>query len=146
MSNQEELLKLDNQLCFALYSTHLALNQYYRKLLQPHGITYPQYLVMLILWEQDQLTVSEIGQRIFLESSTLTPLLKRLESLGLIERKRSAEDERRVLISLTAEGHALKQAVMPIPEQILTAIQCAPDQVSQLREELNRLRAQLTEQ
>ncbi|MHA3892672.1 MarR family winged helix-turn-helix transcriptional regulator [Acinetobacter sp. GXMZU3951] len=146
MSKSEELLKLDNQLCFALYSTNLALNQYYRKLLQPHGITYPQYLVMLILWEQDQLTVSEIGERIFLESSTLTPLLKRLESLGLIERKRSVEDERRVLISLTDQGKVLKQAVLPIPEQILNAIQCMPDQVTQLREELHRLRTQLKQQ
>ena len=101
-------LNLDHQLCFLVYSTNLALNQLYRKLLTPLGLTYPQYLVMLVLWEKDGLTVSEIGEKLFLESSTLTPLLKKLQSNGIVNRERSTKDERQVIISLTAEGHALK--------------------------------------
>ena len=95
-------LKLDQQLCFALYSAGLAMNKVYRKLLSQLGLTYPQYLVMLVLWERDQLTVSEIGGRLFLDSATLTPLLKRLQSAKLLDRVRSTEDERQVVISLTA--------------------------------------------
>ena len=90
--------KLDVQLCFALYSAGLAMNKVYRKLLSQLGLTYPQYLVMLVLWERDQLTVSEIGERLFLDSATLTPLLKRLESAKLLNRLRSTEDERQVVI------------------------------------------------
>lgn len=96
-------LKLENQLCFLIYSTNLALNQLYRKLLAPLGLTYPQYLVMLVLWEQDEVTVSEIGTKL-LESSTLTPILKKLEALRLLHRTRSTQDERQVIITLSDEG------------------------------------------
>jgi DNA-binding MarR family transcriptional regulator len=91
-------LALDQQLCFALYSTMIGLNKVYRSLLKPLGLTYPQYLVMLVLWERDAVTVSDIGERLFLDSATLTPMLKRLEAAGLIERERSDADERQVII------------------------------------------------
>jgi DNA-binding MarR family transcriptional regulator len=97
-------LLLDNQLCFALYSANLALNKLYRQLLAPLNLTYPQYLVMLVLWEQDDITVSDIGERLFLDSATLTPLLKRLESAGLINRHRSRKDERQVAVTLSDAG------------------------------------------
>ncbi len=92
-------LLLDQQLCFALYSANLAMHKVYRKLLSQMDITYPQYLVMLVLWQQDSLTVSEICERLFLDSATLTPLLKRLENAGLINRQRSRQDERQVVVS-----------------------------------------------
>jgi DNA-binding MarR family transcriptional regulator len=104
-------LLLDNQLCFALYSANLALNKLYRQLLAPLNLTYPQYLVMLVLWEQDDV-VSDIGERLFLDSATLTPLLKRLESAGLINRHRSRKDERQVAVTLSDAGRALQQQAL----------------------------------
>src|SRR5947208_4619808 len=99
--------RLDNQICFAVYSATHAFNRVYKPLLDRLGLTYPQYLVMLVLWERDDVAVKEIGERLFLDSGTLTPLLKRLEAAGLIKRTRSKQDERQVLISLTAQGEAL---------------------------------------
>ncbi len=145
MIEQDELLKLDNQLCFALYSAHLAFNQKYRKLLAPLGITYPQYLVMLVLWEKDHVTVSEIGKKLFLESSTLTPMLKRLEKMELISRQRSEKDERQVFISLTEKGHQLKQQAQAIPENLLGNIHCNLQSLSELKQQLDDLRAKLIE-
>lgn len=110
-------LLLDNQLCFALYSANLALNKLYRQLLAPLNLTYPQYLVMLVLWEQDDITVSDIGERLFLDSATLTPLLKRLESAGLINRHRSRKDERQVAVTLSDAGRHLQQQASGIPMQ-----------------------------
>src|SRR5436190_16074857 len=100
----DELLHLDNQLCFSLYSASLAMTKLYKPLLDEIGLTYPQYLAMLVLWERDGLMVSELGERLYLDSGTLTPLLKRLEAAGLIARIRAVEDERRVHITLTAAG------------------------------------------
>src|SRR3954470_3664742 len=100
----ESALLLDNQLCFALYSASLAMTKLYKPLLDELGLTYPQYLVMLALWERDGSTVSELGQRLYLDSGTLTPLLKRLEAAGLVSRVRSTEDERRVHLRLTSAG------------------------------------------
>src|SRR5580658_8232795 len=100
-------LLLDNQLCFAIYSTAHAFNRVYKPLLDRLGLTYPQYLVMLVLWERDGLPVRDIGERLFLDSGTLTPLLKRLEAAELVKRNRSTEDERQVLIALTPRGQAL---------------------------------------
>src|SRR5438132_6813705 len=104
----DQSLALDQQLCFALYSTMLGLNKVYRALLKDLGLTYPQYLVMLVLWERDDLTVSEIGERLFLDSPTLTPLLKRLETAGFVARNRSGTDERQVIVSLTTAGRRLR--------------------------------------
>ena len=140
-----ELLKLDNQLCFALYSANLALNQRYRELLAPLNITYPQYLVMLVLWEKDKLTVSDIGKKLFLESSTLTPLLKRLEAQHLLQRRRSSQDERQVLIHLTEQGKALQKQAEKIPEAVLCAIDCDLEQLIELKQSLNDLRDQLNQ-
>lgn len=136
-------LALDNQLCFALYSAQLALNKVYRQLLGKLGLTYPQYLVMLVLWEGDALTVSQIGERLFLDSATLTPLLKRLEAGGLIVRERAREDERQVIISLTAQGRALKQKARSIPEALLCASGCNPREVTGLKSQLESLRDNL---
>ena len=96
--------RLDDQLCFTLYSTSLAMGKLYRKLLKPLGLTYPQYLVMMVLWEKDEQIVSDIGARLFLDSATLTPLLKRMEEAGLVSRVRASGDERQVVISLKAAG------------------------------------------
>lgn len=137
-------LNLDHQLCFLVYSTNLALNQLYRKLLTPLGLTYPQYLVMLVLWEKDGLTVSEIGEKLFLESSTLTPLLKKLQSNGIVNRERSTKDERQVIISLSAQGHALKLKAVDIPLQVAQASACDLDSITQLKDLLSNLRENIS--
>src|ERR1700751_5827437 len=117
----DALLRLDNQICFAIYSTAHAFNRVYKPLLDRLGLTYPQYLVMLVLWEKDGVSVKDIGERLFLDSGTLTPLLKRLEAAQLIKRTRSKEDERQVLIALTAQGKALKEKARAVPHSILAA-------------------------
>lgn len=136
-------LTLDVQLCFALYSTMIGLNKVYRTLLKPLGLTYPQYLVMLVLWENDAQTVSAIGERLFLDSATLTPMLKRLEAAGLVERQRSEVDERQVIISLTAEGWQLQERAKDIPNCMGAAMECTPDEAEDLRTQLNDLRGRL---
>jgi DNA-binding MarR family transcriptional regulator len=136
-------LLLDRQLCFALYSTLHAMNKTYRPLLARLGLTYPQYLVMLVLWERDTLTVSEIGERLYLDSATLTPLLKRLEARRLIARERSAEDERQVIVSLTKAGEALKSTATEVPEAVSRAAECAPEEFVAIKGGLERLRANL---
>jgi len=136
-------LKLDLQVCFALYSAQLAMSKVYRKLLKELGLTYPQYLVMMVLWEQDKLSVSEIGERLFLDSATLTPLLKRLEGLGLVLRQRSRPDERHVEVTLTQSGKALRDQAEKVPEAVLCASQCRPEELVQLRDELHALRSRL---
>ena len=140
-----EALKLDHQLCFALYSAMLSLNKVYRKLLGRLDLTYPQYLVMLVLWEGDDLRVSNICARLFLETTTLTPLLKRLEGRGLIHRRRSPEDERQVLITLTDEGRALKARAADIPLCVSQAMGCDLEELQTLQKDLLRLRGNLFE-
>lgn len=137
--------QLDGQLCFALYSTSLAMSKLYRKLLRQLGLTYSQYLVMMVLWERDGLTVSEVGERLFLDSATLTPLLKRMELAELITRTRAASDERQVIISLTAQGGAMRAEAAKLPEAIIGATKCSLPQVVALREELNALRSSLSQ-
>src|SRR3954469_13404290 len=105
----EAPLLLGNQVCFAVYSTAHAFNRFYKPLLERLGLTYPQYLVMLVLWERDGVAVKDIGERLFLDSGTLTPLLKRMELMGLVKRTRSSEDERQVLVALTTQGHELRE-------------------------------------
>ncbi|MEG9018325.1 MarR family transcriptional regulator, partial [Acinetobacter baumannii] len=133
----------ENQLCFLIYSTNLALNQLYRKLLTPLGITYPQYLVMLVLWEKDEITVSEIGSKLFLESSTLTPILKKLEALQLLNRTRSKEDERQVIITLSEKGKKLKEQAVNIPKHILEASSCDTATLLGLKDQLTQLRTNI---
>lgn len=140
------ILRLDNQVCFALYSASLAMTKLYKPLLDQIGLTYPQYLVMLVLWEQDGVTVSELGERLFLDSGTLTPLLKRLEAQGHIARLRDVQDERRVRITLTAEGRALRDQAEAIPPCVLQSTQCSIAELTALTTELKQLRARLSEQ
>jgi DNA-binding MarR family transcriptional regulator len=140
----DEALLLDNQLCFAMYSASLAMTKAYKKILAPLEITYPQYLVMLVLWERDEVTVSELGSRLFLDSGTLTPLLKRMESMGLLHRKRDAADERRVVVSLSDAGRALRQQARTVPQQ-MSCMLPALEQVRQLVGELKQVRKGLLE-
>jgi DNA-binding MarR family transcriptional regulator len=135
-----DLQRLDQQLCFAVYSTMLGLNKVYRPLLKEFKLTYPQYLVMLVLWEQDEQIVSEIGERLYLDSATLTPLLKRLETQGLLSRRRAASDERQVVISLTTAGRDLKTRAKNVPLCIAAAIKTSPAAIEELRNRLARLR------
>src|SRR5688572_10773427 len=139
----DQALLLDNQLCFALYSASLAMTKLYKPLLDELGLTYPQYLTMLVLWERDGLAVSELGERLSLDSGTLTPLLKRLEAAGLIARIRAVEDERRVPISLTAAGRKLKARAQKIPSCILAASQCSIPELVQLTRQIQGLRQRL---
>jgi DNA-binding MarR family transcriptional regulator len=139
----DEALLLDNQLCFALYSASLAMTKLYKPLLEELGLTYPQYLVMLVLWEGDGLMVSELGQRLYLDSGTLTPLLKRLESAGLVSRLRAVEDERRVHVHLTAAGRKLKARAAKVPRCVVAASQCSIPELMQLTENVRSLRERL---
>ena len=136
-------LLLGNQLCFAIYSTAHAFNRVYKPLLKRLGLTYPQYLVMLVLWERDDLPVKDIGERLFLDSGTLTPLLKRLEAAELIKRTRGTEDERQVLIALTSRGHALREKARAVPHAILAASACSVTELSEMKSELVALRDRL---
>jgi len=138
-----QALLLDHQLCFALYSASLAMTKLYKPLLEELGLTYPQYLAMLALWERDGVSVSALGERLFLDSGTLTPLLKRLEAAGLIARVRAVEDERRVHISLTAEGRKLKTRAARIPGCILAASQCSVSEIQALTQQVRALRERL---
>jgi DNA-binding MarR family transcriptional regulator len=138
-------LLLDHQMCFALYSASLAMTKLYKPLLEPLGLTYPQYLAMLVLWEGDGITVSQLGERLALDSGTLTPLLKRLEALQLLQRLRDAADERRVLLQLTASGRALKKKAAAVPPAIAQASGCSLSDVTSLTARLQDLRRQLTE-
>jgi DNA-binding MarR family transcriptional regulator len=136
-------LALDHQLCFALYAASLAMTKVYKPLLEPLGLTYPQYLVMLALWERDGVAVSQLGERLALDSGTLTPLLKRLEAAGLVQRLRDSADERRVLLQLTAAGKALKARARPLPARIAAATGDGFDEIAALTTRLQQLRRQL---
>jgi DNA-binding MarR family transcriptional regulator len=136
-------LLLGNQLCFAVYSAAHAFNRFYKPLLDRLGLTYPQYLVMLVLWERDGVPVKDIGERLFLDSGTLTPLLKRLEAAHLVKRTRSTEDERQVLIALTSQGQALKEKARGVPQSILEASECSVAELVALKSEIVALRDRL---
>jgi DNA-binding MarR family transcriptional regulator len=136
-------LDLGKQLCFALYSTAHAFNRLYKPLLEPLGLTYPQYLVMMVLWEQDGTPVKSLGDRLMLDSGTLTPLLKRLEGMGLVARKRDAADERQVLITLTQKGHALREKAQAVPAAVGCATGLEAAEAVALKSELATLRTRL---
>ncbi|AYF47668.1 MarR family transcriptional regulator [Pseudomonas sp. 13B_2.1_Bac1] len=138
-----ESLMLDNQLCFALHSTSLLMTKVYKPLLQALGLTYPQYLAMMVLWEEDGLTVGEISSRLLTDPGSLTPLLKRLEAEGLLSRTRSREDERVVVVELTAAGRALQDKAMGIPQCILGASGLELEQLLKLQADLIALRSHL---
>jgi len=134
---------LQEQLCFSVYSLSLAINKVYRPLLKKLDLTYSQYLVMLVLWESDQRTVSDIGEQLFLDSATLTPLLKRLEAAALVQRVRSSQDERQVIVGLTAQGRQLRQHAAGIMDDMLCAMGYSLEELGALRERLNSLRNHL---
>ena len=134
-----EALRLNRQVCFAMYSASRAATAAYRPMLEELGLTYPQYLAMLVLWEAEPRSVRELGEELGLDSGTLSPLLKRLEALGLVQRRRSAEDERRVEIFLTDAGAALSAKAAGIPQRLADAAGLTPAELDQLRETLGRL-------
>jgi MarR family transcriptional regulator, organic hydroperoxide resistance regulator len=136
-------LLLGNQICFAVYSTAHAFNRVYKPLLDKLGLTYPQYLVMMVLWERDGVPVKDIGEKLFLDSGTLTPLLKRMEAAGLIKRTRSTQDERQVLIALTPQGHALREKARAVPQAILSSSACSLGELFEMKTELIALRDKL---
>jgi len=132
MMDSANPLKLNNQICFSLYSCSREITKLYRPLLQNLGLTYTQYIAMLALWEQDKITVSELGNRLYLDSGTLTPLLKKLEAAGLVTRTRDKKDERSVLIELTGLGSALREQALGIPEQLACQLGATPQEGMEL--------------
>jgi DNA-binding MarR family transcriptional regulator len=148
--SRRDSLQLDDQLCFALYSASRAMTRAYAPLLEPLGLTYPQYLVLVVLWDGDGLSVHELGDRLGLDSGTLTPLLKRLERQGVVERRRSSEDERVVRIHLTASGRGLRARARKVPVDLAcragydAASDSSMRELTRLRDELTALATRLT--
>jgi len=140
---QAEMLKLDNQLCFALYSASLAMTKTYKPLLEKLGLTYPQYLIMLILWQQDGLALKDIADKLFTESGALTPVLKRLQEMGLLLRSRSPQSERTLEIRLTEQGRALRHDALLVNQQIASGCGLTLNHMQQLRDQLIDLRQRL---
>ncbi len=134
---------LSEQVCFALYSTSLAMNRVYRRLLDNFDLTYPQYLVLLVLWERDDQMVSEITAQLMLDSPTLTPLLKRMQAQDLVVRRRAENDERQVIVSLTAKARELKRRALAIPKGVFCASGCSPEELVVMRDSLVKLRHNL---
>jgi DNA-binding MarR family transcriptional regulator len=139
-------LKLDNFLCFAVYTAGHAFNRLYKPLLDALGLTYPQYLAMVALWDRDDQTVGELGDKLFLESNTLTPLLKRLEGMGLVARVRDKADERQVRLHLTQAGRALRAKAETVPGCVLDATRMSAAEASELTAAVAKLRETLLRQ
>jgi len=137
-------LPLDSQLCFSLYAATIAVNRTYKPMLDQLGLTYPQYLVLSTLWEQDGLAVSAIADRLSLESSTITPLVKRLEAAGFLTRKRNARDERQVLVSLTVKGRSLELKTACLTDKLLERSGLTPDQLTKLNQQVRKLQDALS--
>ncbi len=136
-------VKLDDLLCFAVYSANNAFNRFYKPVMAELGLTYPQFLVMIALWEADGVRVSHLGDRLGLESNTLTPLLKRMEGMGLLERRRDTADERQVLLFLTGHGRELETRASGLPACVLEATGLDAEELIGLRDDINRIRARL---
>lgn len=143
--SSDSVLSLDRQVCFALYSASRSFTNLYRPFLDELGLTYPQYLVMLVLWERDSLAVKDLGATLRLDSGTLSPLVKRLEAGGLVARRRSTRDERSVEVALTDDGRELQQRAATVPHRVLAASGMGLDEVRELRSTLERLTANLDE-
>ena len=137
--NGYEALKLENQLCFPLYACARQIVNRYTPYLKPMGITYTQYIVLMVLWETDGITVGEIGKRLILDNGTLTPLLKKLESQGIVTRSRSSEDERVVIISLTHKGWELREQAKEIPPKVGSCVRLESDEAAALYSILYKL-------
>ena len=132
-------LTLDNQVCFALYSASRAVTAVYRPILEPLGLTYPQYLVLLVLWENDPVTVKRLGEELMLDSGTLSPLLKRMIAAGFVTKERSSADERSVLVRLTPAGRALRDRAASVPAQVAAATGLTPARLRDLRATLREI-------
>ncbi|CAH6816866.1 Organic hydroperoxide resistance transcriptional regulator [Vibrio chagasii] len=145
MSDQDEYLKLDNQVCFALYSASNAMSRAYQPLLKALDLTYLQYIVMMVLWEQQEINVKALGAKTHLDSGTLTPLLKRLEAKGYVLRKRSAEDERVRVITLTPVGTELKERAQTVPEEIFCLSKMNENELTSLKAQCEQLLDNLTQ-
>jgi MarR family transcriptional regulator, organic hydroperoxide resistance regulator len=141
--NKDEQLKLDNQLCFAAYACSKEIIKLYRPHLEKLGLTYTQYITMLVLWEFQTLSAKELGDKLYLDSGTLTPLLKKLEQMGWVERRRSTVDERSLTVTLTDQGRALKEAAGVIPEQMVCGLRTSLEEIVALREQLKTLFARI---
>ncbi|RJX40104.1 MarR family transcriptional regulator [Paenibacillus pinisoli] len=139
----DQTLKLENQICFAIYACSRELTKLYRPLLQELGLTYTQYVTMLALWEQDQVTVSTLGAKLYLDSGTLTPLLKKLEAAGHITRTRDKNDERNVVIALTEQGRQLREQAVDIPEKLLCQLDASPEEGGFLLTQMQELMARV---
>ncbi|MBY0098093.1 MarR family winged helix-turn-helix transcriptional regulator [Mesobacillus maritimus] len=135
----EQFLKLDNQLCFAIYACSREITRLYRPFLDELGITYPQFLTLTVLWEHKRLTVKEIGERLFLDSGTLTPMLKRMEAMELVKRVRGTEDERKVYIALTERGEQLREDALNLPEKCIPHFGLTKDEYSGLLNQMNQM-------
>lgn len=134
-----ELLKLDNQLCFQLYTANRLMTRLYKPLLDPFQLTYPQYLVLLVLFETDRISVKELGEKLFLDSGTLTPVLKRMEASGFLERVRSSDDERRLEVCLSDDGKALEKQLLDVPLKLCQKYTLPVQDAVDLRETLKKL-------
>ena len=143
MARTDDPLKLDSMLCFAVYAAGHAFTRFYKPRLDAIGLTYPQYLVFLVLWEGDGLTVKALGEKLFLDSGTITPLIKRLEARGLVRRQRDDEDERQVRIFLTPEGHDLRAKALAVPLEVGTALGGDAEAGAAMRQGLHILRERL---
>lgn len=132
-------LRLDNQLCFALYAGSKEVIRMYKPFLSAHGLTYTQYIVLLVLWEEDHITVSDLGKRLLLDSGTLTPLLKKLEAAKILTRERSKNDERTVIVSLTDAGVHLQKFFLDLPQKMFCQLGMTPEDAGRLKELLNTL-------
>lgn len=144
--NSKAMLRLDNQLCFALYACSKEVISLYKPYLNPYGLTYTQYITLLVLWEQDSLTVSELGNKLLLDSGTLTPLLKKLEKSQLIERVRNKDDERTVTVSLTEKGKMLQEQFIDLPQKMFCNSGITVDEAIKLKVMLNHLLANTRKQ
>ncbi len=136
-------LKLENQLCFPLYACSKEIIKKYKPYLDPLGITYTQYIALMVLWEEDNVTVKELGKKLYLDSGTLTPLFKKMEAQKLVVRQRSANDERNVYIRLTEKGKNLRDKALDIPERIGSCIDLPMEEIIQLQKSLQKLLKQL---
>ncbi|MBQ9065819.1 MAG: MarR family transcriptional regulator [Blautia sp.] len=132
MTQTDPRLKLENQLCFPLYACARKVTSLYTPYFKPMGLTYTQYIVMLVLWEEDGVTVGELCRRLYLDNGTITPLLKKLEGQGYLERKRSKEDERVVTVSLTEKGRELQQMAVSVPEKVGSCVKLNPEEAQTL--------------
>lgn len=139
MEKKYDALKLENQICFPLYACSREIIKQYKPFLDEIDLTYTQYIAMMVLWEHQSVTVKELGQYLFLDSGTLTPLLKKMEAKGIISRKRDQEDERSLIVSLTEEGEALKERALEVPQKMAQCVRLAPEEAQELYRLLYKL-------